>query len=266
CGDYNLNLLHEFKAHNYAVTDILVVGHNIFTACADCTFSIWDANTFEFKRGIEGHEESIRKIKTDGKNVFAGDDKGEVRVYSSNGDFAKMDRGLPKTETKGESNKFTVINSTSEGRAPLYVTSDTLAYLDRTGMVVLIHDNTPSSHQLKGQSRWGHDRIVTALRGVGNFMVSGGWGKQQGQAVDVASFRELGSSDIPGLRQRLGCDRGQASIRRRGWGLCLQTQDFMKSMRTSKTIPMGSKRHSHRRDKCPGKLVELAPIKKGDAL
>lgn len=70
--------MHEFKAHNYAVTDILVVGNNIFTACADCTFSIWDANTFELKRGIEGHEESIRKIITDGKNVFAGDDKGEV--------------------------------------------------------------------------------------------------------------------------------------------------------------------------------------------
>ncbi|XP_069980532.1 F-box/WD repeat-containing protein sel-10 isoform X1 [Penaeus vannamei] len=220
--DHELNLMHEFKAHNYAVTDILVVGNNIFTACADCTFSIWDANTFELKRGIEGHEESIRKIITDGKNVFAGDDKGEVRVYSLDGDFAKMysmveevwglhvegsrlytirDRGLTITEAKGESNKFTVISSTSEGRAPLYVTSDTLAYLDRTGMMVLIHDNTPSSYQLKGQLK-GHERIVTALSGMGTFMVSGGWDNKV-KLWDVTSFQELGSSDVPGCANGL---------------------------------------------------------------
>ncbi|XP_042894161.1 F-box/WD repeat-containing protein 7-like isoform X2 [Penaeus japonicus] len=220
--DHDLNLLHEFKAHNYAVTDILVVGNNIFTACADCTFNIWDANTFEFLRAIKGHEESVRKIKTDGKNIFAGDDKGEVRVYSLDGDFEKMyamveevwglhaegnrfytirDRGLTITEAKNESNKFTVLSSTSEGRAPLYVTSDTLAYMDRAGMVVLIHDNNPGSHKLKGQLK-GHDRIVTALSGVENFMVSAGWDNKV-KLWDVNTFQELGSCDIPGCANGL---------------------------------------------------------------
>ncbi|XP_071537148.1 uncharacterized protein [Panulirus ornatus] len=215
-GQNDLKLVHDFKAHDYAVNDLLVVGDTLFTCCADATVRMWDVNTLQLKKTIEGHEEAIRKLATSGDRVFSGDDKGEVRVYDLDGVvrasynvveevwglhaqddliYTVRDRGLTVTQLKGETNKFAVTASL-EGRAPLCVVGKSLALPDMSGFIINVRDNTPISYNLRGTLK-GHEMIITALGGWDDRLVSAGW-DNTAYLWDLTSLQQLASCPLPG--------------------------------------------------------------------
>lgn len=78
---HTLKLVHEFQPHQYCVNDVLVVQDVLFTCSVDSTVKLWDAKTYQPKgAGSCEHTESVRKLATNGTQVFAGDDGGEVGV------------------------------------------------------------------------------------------------------------------------------------------------------------------------------------------
>ncbi|KAK8732164.1 hypothetical protein OTU49_007218 [Cherax quadricarinatus] len=192
---HDLKLLHEFQAHDYGVNDLLVLGNTLFTCSVDATVKSWDVNTFQLKKTLSPHEESVRKLATNGTSVFAGDDKGEVRVYTEEGDllafysvveevwglhaqenllYTVRDRGVTITQTKGETNKFTVTKSL-DGRAPLCVVGGNLVVPEASGLSIIVYDNTSSAYTLRGQLQ-GHAMIITSLAGMSeDRLVSAGW-------------------------------------------------------------------------------------------
>ncbi|XP_045620289.1 myosin heavy chain kinase B isoform X2 [Procambarus clarkii] len=222
----NLKLLNEFKAHDYSINDLLVLGNTLFTCSVDATIKTWDLETLQLKKTLAPHVDSVRKLATNGTNVFAGDDNGEVRVYDQEGEFLAMygvveevwdlhaqddllytvrDRGVTITQTKGETNKFTVTKSL-DGRAPLCVVGNHLSFPDTSGLSICVHDNTFGSYKLRGQLQ-GHEMIITALAGWGpDRLVSSGWDNQV-RLWDLSALKGLASCALPGCPNGLACSQ-----------------------------------------------------------
>ncbi|XP_068203001.1 myosin heavy chain kinase C isoform X2 [Palaemon carinicauda] len=226
--DRDLKLIKDFTAHDYAVYDVFAFGDTLFTGSIDTKIKVWDINTFELKKTIEGHEEAVRKFCTDGKLIYAGDEKGLVRGYTPAGDstvsynvveevwsmYAKedllytvRDRGITITQVKGEDNKYFHVQSL-EGRAPIHATNDLLVFPDTSGLSLEVRENNKASHfALKGQLK-GPEMIITAVGGHGTMLVTGGWDAEL-RLWDLTTMKETGRCSIPGVPNGIAvCENG----------------------------------------------------------
>ncbi|XP_066962403.1 F-box/WD repeat-containing protein sel-10 isoform X2 [Macrobrachium rosenbergii] len=216
--DRNLKLIKDFTAHDYAVYDIFVFGDTLFTGSIDTKIKTWDINTFELKNTIEKHEEAVRRFCTDGKLIYAGDEKGEVRGYTPEGELSVLynvveevwsmyakddllytvrDRGLTISQVRGEDNKYCHLKSL-EGRAPIYANDEWLVFPDTSGLSLEVRDNNKTSgFALKGQLK-GPEMIVTAAGGHGTVVVTGGWDSEL-RLWDLRTMKETGRCSVPGV-------------------------------------------------------------------
>ncbi|KAK4315218.1 hypothetical protein Pmani_013546 [Petrolisthes manimaculis] len=212
---HNLKLVHEFQPHDYCVNDVLVVKDILFTCSVDSTIKMWDAKTCQAKGTTGTHNESVRKLATDGTRLYAGDDGGEVRIYTLDGNavathslveevwglvaiddliYSVRDRGVTISQIKGETSKSAVMASI-EGRAPIAVVGDNLLVADAAGHSICVRDNIKKSYKVKGELK-GHELIMTAMAGHGQRVVSGGWDNLL-KLWDLTTFQQLGSCDLP---------------------------------------------------------------------
>lgn len=183
----DLVLQKEFKAHDYAVYHLLIFKDRLFSASIDSTIKVWNLATLELLQTLTNHEQPVRKLATNGKRLFSGDERGNVVVF--NGDslasenryetveelwdlaawdnlfFTVRDRGLSVTEVKeDDTNMYTVVKSL-QGRAPIYVSAKYLVYSEfGTGYGLLVHQYQPSDFPKLAELR-AHERIVTCMSG-----------------------------------------------------------------------------------------------------
>ncbi|XP_076044054.1 uncharacterized protein LOC143027051 [Oratosquilla oratoria] len=218
----DLKLQHEWKAHDYAVLHLLIFGSNLYTASVDMTIKIWDMdNQYSLKNTLEDHEEGVRRLATNGTKIYSGDDKGEVRVWTPEGNlllfygmveevwdlhvdksyiYTVRDRDVIMASIKDTSDQYTIAKSI-QGRAPMRITGDTLAFMERDGVVVNIHDVSqgfPRRGQLKG-----HEKIVTAMAGWTGYVATGGY-DQEVRFWDTKALSSVGTCKIPGTVTAMG--------------------------------------------------------------
>lgn len=214
--DGDLKLLKEIKAHDYAVYDVIVFGETLFTCSIDASVKSWDFNTLELKKVVGQHEEGVRKFCTDGKLIYAGDEKAEVKGYTPEGDlkvtynvveevwglyakedllYSVRDRGVTVTQLKGEDNKFTHVKSL-DGRAPLYVHGNWLVFPDVAALTLEIHDNNRSSSFAHKGTLKGPEMIITALGGCGDRVASGGYDLQL-SLWDLSKMAQIAKCYLP---------------------------------------------------------------------
>ncbi|KAK7081136.1 hypothetical protein SK128_002599 [Halocaridina rubra] len=238
--DMDLKLIQEFKAHDYAVYDVLVFNNTLFTCCIDSTIKTWDVNTLEHKNTIQKHEEAVRKLCTNGKLVFAGDEKGEVRGYTEDGVlsvwygvveevwglyakddllFSIRDRGLTIQQVKGEDNKFAHLKSI-DGRAPIYAHGEWLVFPDTPGMTLQVFDNNKNTQfALKGEMK-GHEMIITAIGGWGDHLLSAGWDSEL-RLWDLKKLSELSKCKLPDVPNAIAAtDQGEIFVVGVGGYIC----------------------------------------------
>ncbi|KAK8378345.1 hypothetical protein O3P69_011086 [Scylla paramamosain] len=214
---HTMELVQEVTAHEYAITDLLLLGASLFSASADATVKVWDSATLTLRTTAPPHEEAVRKMATNGVHVFAGDDKGDVRLYDVDGRcrgahsmveevwalhaqedllYTVRDRGITISRLSGTSNKSSVVASL-DGRAPMVVSGEYLVCGDAGGMSLVVRENKTKSGKELGLLQ-GHEMIITALAKCGEGrVVSSGYDNSL-KLWDLKGLKEVASCPLPG--------------------------------------------------------------------
>ncbi|KAL7638174.1 UNVERIFIED_CONTAM: hypothetical protein RMT77_011799 [Armadillidium vulgare] len=190
----DLELTHEFKAHDYAINHLLIFQDRLLTASMDQTIKSWQLDVWKLVATFEGHEESPRRLATDGEFIYSGADNGEVLKWTKDGKlllkfaiveevwdlhvqglhvYTIRDRGLTISECVPNSPNYSVLRSL-EGRAPFYIKDKYLLMMNREGTVINHFKNERPSYDYV-QELIGHERIVTAMAGFKDFLLSSGY-------------------------------------------------------------------------------------------
>ncbi|XP_045117070.1 F-box/WD repeat-containing protein 7-like [Portunus trituberculatus] len=214
---HTMELIQEVAAHEYSITDLLLLGASLFSSSADTTVKVWDSATLTLRTTTQPHEEAVRKMATNGVHVFAGDDKGDVRLYDVDGRcsgthamveevwalhaqedllYSVRDRGITISRLSDTSNKSSVVASI-EGRAPMVVSGDYLVYGDASGMSLVVRENKTKGGKELGMLT-GHQMIITAVAKCGEGRaVSSGYDNTL-KLWDLKGMKELASCPLPG--------------------------------------------------------------------
>lgn len=209
---HDLQPVTQFTAHDHPIYHIVSARDTktFFTSSSDCTIKHWEeviesgGVQFRLLKVLEGHSEPARKLRVFNKQLFSGDELGNVFVW-------EVDTGrlIGRVETMEEiwdmqvfpnNHLITVrhldvtifnvhmkeaggvvkasVKNSFPGRGPLLIVSGDnydkyLVCVDRNKNVVTVH--RLESHM--GQSPvWrfsGHERIINAITSSGNKLVSG---------------------------------------------------------------------------------------------
>jgi len=199
----DLKLEKDIDAHKYALYDILIVGELLLTASIDATVKVWALASLELLQTLTQHEESVRKLASNGDKIYSGDEKGIINRWKIVGGSVEFDtkyevceevwdlkakddlfvsvrdRGVSVVRTVAEGlSTYTVVHAV-QGRAPLYLSPNYLVHTQfADGFGFHVHKYQPVDFP-KLIDLKGHDMMVTCLSGavVGSEekLVSGGY-------------------------------------------------------------------------------------------
>lgn len=147
------------------------------------------------KRQLEGHEDSVKKLRVSRNRLISGGDDGQVRLwYMESGKceacfpvleevwdlkvdghllFTVRDRGVSVWATCDEDQRFMMCGS-FEGHAPLALAPDFVYCVDQaTSKQILVHDRKQDYKLVKTIEA--SDRIIRAMTIANNVLFCGGY-------------------------------------------------------------------------------------------
>ncbi|XP_063821748.1 uncharacterized protein LOC135071844 [Ostrinia nubilalis] len=194
--DANLTPGVAWSAHGVQVFAIAAQGGKVYTASNDGGIKVWSDQGNKVADLKTTGDGDICALRVFDKELYAGDEAGNVLVYENNEEkarynvleevkdlwfsppflFTVRDLDVTVTEIKPDDSKSRfVTRHTMEGRAPLRVAGRRLLVLARGGNNLRLHDASVDTkfkqlHEVKVS-----DMIVTSLSVSGDYAWTGGW-------------------------------------------------------------------------------------------
>ncbi|XP_028041675.1 uncharacterized protein LOC114251559 [Bombyx mandarina] len=185
----------SWPAHSVQLFALAAGEGNIYSSSNDGCIRVWNSDGEKIKEfPLNGGDVGVLRVF--GKQVFAGDEIGNIVVYENGVEKAKYnvleevkdlwfdapylftvrDLDVTVTEIKPDESKTRFITRrTMEGRAPLRVVGSKLLVVARGGNSLRLHDSSFDTgfkllHEIKVS-----DMIVTSIAVTGDYVWTAGW-------------------------------------------------------------------------------------------
>ncbi|XP_050664509.1 uncharacterized protein LOC126965089 [Leptidea sinapis] len=185
----------KWAAHEVQIFALAANDSSVFSASNDGNIRVWNTNGEKIKE-IPTSGSDIESLFIHGKNLYSGDEAGNVFVFENNEPkaaysvleevkdikvnlpymFTARDLYVTVTEIKPEESKDRfVTRHVMEGRAPLALLQPYLLTVARGGYNLQLHDLSFESRFKKLHEIKASDMIVTSLSAIDTFAWTGGW-------------------------------------------------------------------------------------------
>ncbi|XP_049866886.1 uncharacterized protein LOC126367426 [Pectinophora gossypiella] len=212
----------SWAAHSVQLFALAAGNGKVYSSSNDGGIRVWTQKGEKIKElpKSEGSEGDTGILHVFGKELYAGDETGNVTVYQDDELkalynvleevkdlwleppflFTVRDLDVTVTEIKPDESKTRfVTRHTMEGRAPLRITGNRLLVMARGGNDLQLHDASIDTTFKKLHAVKASDMIVTSLAVSGDFAWTGGWDssvrrwKIDGDVLQPAGELNLGS-------------------------------------------------------------------------
>ncbi|XP_063227807.1 F-box and WD repeat domain-containing 11-A-like isoform X3 [Bacillus rossius redtenbacheri] len=212
-----LRKLAEFRAHDSAVFHLAALGDQLYTCSNDgSAVQAWDAASGERRTTLLGGGAEVWRLHAHDGKLYAGDAQGVVRIWSGdvlvrsfelteevrglavqgNLIYTVRDRDLVITETLAGEKSGPVTRQTIEGSSPLCLVGTRVCFASRSGVDILVHDNSKETRFKQLGIIKAHDMIMNALCGEGETTLYSGGYDGKLKKWDLSTLQSLGECPV----------------------------------------------------------------------
>ncbi|KAI5633098.1 hypothetical protein NE865_14226 [Phthorimaea operculella] len=207
----------SWAAHSVQPFALAAGNGHVYSSSNDGGVKVWTPQGEKVAQ-MEASEGDIGILHVFGKQVCAGDEKGNVMIYQDNSLkalynvleevkdlwlappflFTVRDLDVTVTEIKPDESKTRfVTRHTMEGRAPLRLVGDKLVFMARGGNDLELHDASIDTTFKKLHTVRASDMIVTSLTMCGDYVWTAGWDKRVRRwKIDGDKLESVGDIDL----------------------------------------------------------------------